>query len=58
MKLYVIAFGGMNESEIGKVVVTHGGKLSAVSKNYISYLATDESDTEIIVELANMGLLS
>lgn len=57
-KLYTIAFNGMDENAVGKVVTSHGGKLYAVSKCHISYLATDESDTEIIVELANMGLLS
>lgn len=58
MKLYTLAFNGMDENAVGKVVTSHGGKLYATHKYYVSYLATDESDTEILLELANMGLLS
>lgn len=51
MKLYIIAFNGMDENAVGKVVASHGGKLYAVSKNHISYLATEGVDTEILVDL-------
>ena len=58
MRLYKIAFNGMDENAVGRIVTSHGGKLYATHKYYVSYLATDESDTEILLELANIGLLS
>lgn len=57
MKLYTIAFNGMDENTVGKVVTSHGGKLYTVNKCYISYLATQETDTEILIDLAKHDLL-
>ena len=57
MKLYTIAFNGMDENTVGKVVTSHGGKLYTVNKCYISYLATQETDTEILIDLVEHGLL-
>lgn len=57
MKLYTIAFSGMDENTVGKVVASHGGKLYAVSKYRISYLATEKTDAEILIDLVEHGLL-
>ena len=57
MKLYTIAFSGMDENTVGKVVTSHGGKLYNVNKYHVSYLATEKTDTEILLELVNSGLL-
>lgn len=57
MRLYKIAFNGMDENAVGRVVTSHGGKLYAINKYYVSYLATEKTDTEILLELVNSGLL-
>ena len=57
MKLYTIAFNGMDENTVGKVVTSHGGKLYAVGKCQVSYLATEKTDTEILIDLVEHGLL-
>lgn len=57
MKLYIIAFNGMDENAVGKVVTSHGGKLCAVNKYHVSYLATEKTDTEILIDLVENGLL-
>lgn len=57
MNLYTIAFNGMDENAVGKVVTSHGGKLYAVNKCHVSYLATEETDTEILLNLVENGLL-
>lgn len=57
MNLYTIAFNGMDENTVGEVVTSHGGKLYAVSKYRISYLATEKTDTEILIDLVEHGLL-
>ena len=44
MKLYTIAFNGMDENAVGKVVTSHGGKLYNVNKYHVSYLATEKTD--------------
>ena len=57
MRLYKIAFNGMDENAVGRIVTSYGGKLYAVNKCYVSYLATEKTDTEILLELVNSGLL-
>ena len=57
MNLYTSAFNGMDENAVGKVVTSHGGKLYAVGKCQVSYLATEKVDTEILVDLVEHGLL-
>lgn len=57
MRLYKIAFNGMDENAVGRIVTSHGGKLYAINKCYVSYLATEKTDTEILLELVNSGLL-
>ena len=57
MNLYIIAFNGMDENAVGKVVTSHGGKLYAVVKCRVSYLAREKVDTEILVDLVEHGLL-
>lgn len=57
MKLYTIAFNGMDENTVGKVVTSHGGKLYNVNKYHVSYLATEKTDTEILIDLVEHGLL-
>lgn len=57
MKLYTIAFNGMDENTVEKVVTSHGGKLYTVGKCRVSYLATEKVDTEILVDLVENGLL-
>ena len=57
MKLYIIAFNGMDENTVGKVVTSHGGKLYAVGKYQVSYLATEKTDAEILIDLVEHGLL-
>ena len=57
MNLYTIAFNGMDENTVGKVVTSHGGKLYSVGKCQVSYLATEKVDTEILVDLVEHGLL-
>ena len=57
MRLYKIAFNGMDENAVERVVTSHGGKLYAINKCYVSYLATEKTDTEILLELVNSGLL-
>lgn len=57
MKLYTIAFNGMDENTVGKVVASHGGKLYNVNKYHVSYLATEKTDTEILIDLVEHGLL-
>lgn len=57
MNLYIIAFNGMDENAVGKVVTSHGGKLYAVNKYHVSYLATEKTDTEILLDLLEHGLL-
>ena len=57
MKLYTIAFNGMDENTVGKVVTSHGGKLYTVGKCQVSYLATEKTDAEILIDLVEHGLL-
>lgn len=57
MKIYTIAFNGMDESTVGKVVTSHGGKLYNVGKCRVSYLTTEKTDTEILIDLVEHGLL-
>ena len=57
MKLYTIAFNGMDENTVGEVVTSHGGKLYNVNKCHVSYLATEKTDTEILLDLVEHGLL-
>lgn len=57
MKLYTIAFNGMDENTVGKVVTSHGGKLYNVNKHHVSYLATEKTDAEILIDLVEHGLL-
>lgn len=47
MKLYTIAFSGMDENTVGEVVTSHGGKLYTVNKYHVSYLATEKTDAEM-----------
>lgn len=57
MKLYTIAFNGMDENAVEKVVTNHGGKLYTVGKCQVSYLATEKTDAEILIDLVEHGLL-
>lgn len=57
MKLYIIAFNGMDENTVGKVVTSHGGKLCNVNKHHVSYLATEKTDAGILIDLVEHGLL-
>ena len=57
MRLYKIAFNGMDENAVGRIVTSHGGKLYAINECYVYYLATEKTDTEILLELVNRRLL-